>query len=315
MNSPDIARINYMIATYGAKRPDEKRNQELSEYVLAIECKHLQRIFAAKKQQQIPNLITQITIIRPPIPEDKKDLQYPHYYPSSSSSLENIDIEGVPVKFVEYQGENKHHSYDQYCEGYQAYPDFDYFFVMEDDYCMDDLAIDFDQEFVDLYRQKFEKGTGFLCQWFVPSPLHAAISNGLISKQSFQLLGNDAVKAFFETTQYDIGQLKFSAMFTRFSVEHQDTSKEHKMTFFVTGAKCIETFVCRTDNAANPPIRKRVIITCQEADMDHDYSTQYTPEQLWDHLLCNETTLIPFEDRKQDEEKVKRRYIFTTRMY
>ena len=271
-----VTSINYLIATYGAKRTNPSCNQPLSEYVLSIQCRQLQQIFAAKKQQQIDNYISQITIIQPTLSAISEDMKYTHYY-----SSEMNEIEGVPVKYVSYTGANKHHSYDQYIEGYMAYPEFDYYFVMEDDYCMHTAATTFDHEFVRIYQETFPANTGYLCQMIASPPLHASISNGMISRESFVALGEDPLQSFF-ASGYDFGQLKFSNMWTRFSVDHQDTSKEHTITFFVTGDKTIVTFTPKT----NPTLVKhQVIITCQEADIEHDYSTQLTAEECWNFSI------------------------------
>ena len=228
----------------------------------------------------------------PPVPSHKQ--KYAHYYDFNVTS-----IAGIPIKYVDYEGKNEHHSYDQWIQGYLAYPDFDYFMIVEDDYTIDLSNIHFDHEFVSMYQDTFSNNIGYLSQLVWQKPLvHAAISNGMLSKETFLALGPDPLKEYYSTHYYC--QLNFSVMFDRFKIEHRDTSKQHIVSFYHTHPREIILFVDGTEDQ-----KHKCIITCQEADISSNYS-RMSAEECWKTILHS----LPFHAEPQEQEIIKQRYVF-----
>lgn len=265
--------INYVIATCAA---DRGQKVAIAEHALAIQLYQLQQIFKQKQSKQLSNWIAQITIVIPPVIGKRA---FEHYY---DKSLKNL--EGVPVVYLDYYGANKHASYDQWIQAYMAFPEFDYTIIIEDDYCFDIQAVTFDQDWVQIYKSAFPDNIGYLSQWACiesrTSNIHAAVSNGLISRESWERLGSDPLALFYACKTYHC-QLDFSVMWSRVGVPLADTKQAHKLTFFHTTALLITHFVSpkelETQQFETKPVS---ILTVQEADTLHDYS-KLSAKNLW----------------------------------
>jgi hypothetical protein len=177
--------INYTIASYPGKT-SSRIFQDNSEYVLTIQLKHLQVIFENKIKNGIDNLIKQITIVRT---KPKDSNYYLKYY-----EVENLqDICGVPIVFLDYEGDNTNHSYDQWLQSYVKYNDIEYHLFIEDDYCIDTDNLTFDKELVDLYKKTFPNNNGYLCSLTAIESgiLCASISNGFIHRSNINKISLD----------------------------------------------------------------------------------------------------------------------------
>jgi len=225
--------INYIIATYAGKTSGRLLDKN-SEFVLDKQLDVLYNLFLKKKELGIENLIEQITIVYPTTVNDP----YPNYYQTEKwqNMFKNI-------VFLQYIGQNKHHSYDQYIQAMQKYQEYDYNIIIEDDYC---ISLDnpyFDLELVQEYKEKFPQNIGYLCTWcpdYPPwAPKHAAISNGMISKATIQSIKNPL--EYFYTLR-DHSQKMFSYLFTDHGIELKDISDKYKIFFYYTGDPVIQDY-------------------------------------------------------------------------
>lgn len=141
-------------------------------------------------------------IAHPPLPATYISLHMDKLRECDSSKLYQIFIlkakaSNIDTGFYEYSGEglppikeidypNLAQSYGQWARFLGEYPDFDYYILIEDDYCLDNVnAISL---LIEEYEKKLPNG-GFLCSRILHNPTHAAISNGVVS-------GKTAVEVF-----------------------------------------------------------------------------------------------------------------------
>src|SRR5437868_811022 len=117
--------ISYIIATYSGK--EHVSNGDLSENVLDCQIRQLECLLRNKEKEKIPNHINTLCIVSPHV--DRKN-EYENYYKFEEwkELLEPFDIEIVRVQYV---GDNKHHSYDQWIQGWLACSS-DYYLLCED---------------------------------------------------------------------------------------------------------------------------------------------------------------------------------------
>src|SRR6478752_9724721 len=146
--------LNYIIATYSGIY----RTHENKEYVLQRQLQQLYKILKAGKL----SLLKQVTIVCP----TPRHPAYPKYYQSRMwSYVFEREFPHVKLVYLDYHGANEDHSYDQWLQGYVAYPNFDYYLFMEDDYCFDLQQTAFDRALVDMYLRRFPENIGYLSTW------------------------------------------------------------------------------------------------------------------------------------------------------
>lgn len=212
--------INYIIASY----PGTERNKEMKGYSLILQTLVLEKCDLS--------LVSQITIVRT---KPKGDF-YPHYYNVKSS------INNVPVVFLEYEGENKHHSYDQYLQAYLKYPNFSYYIFMEDDYCT--MNKDFDKILVEMYKEKFKNNIGYLCNYATDKLFkigyHVSISNGIISRETLESIP-DILNTYYSIDE-EIPQLQFSYLFDKFKIPFTDFCDKYACLFWNSEHKIMVKF-------------------------------------------------------------------------
>jgi hypothetical protein len=225
--------INYVIASYSGIIKLRK-GDETSPYVLQYNLSALFDILLKKKKYGIENLISQVTIVCP----KPRTEPYPNFY-RKDYWVEQFatHLPNVAIVFMDYVGENKHASYDQWIQAYLKYPDFDYYMLIEDDYCIHPTCVSFDAELVDMYKENFSNDIGYLCSMAgnMGCPTyHAAISNGLISGKSFKSLGPDIL-----TKYYNVGiqtnnacQISFSLLFTASGIPLADMVNVYQAPFY-----------------------------------------------------------------------------------
>lgn len=89
-------------------------------------------------------------------------------------------------KLIEFEVPNENLSYGQWIKAIQKYPNFDYYFLIEDDYFPS--CYDFAQRAIVLHQQKLPNG-GYLASYCCETPNlypnHAAVSNGLVDRNTF----------------------------------------------------------------------------------------------------------------------------------
>lgn len=215
-------RINYIIATYaGCDIP--RRDAVVANLGLDPQLKCLEAIFQKKKKAKIPNYISQITVVCP----EPREGEIEGYY------KRDVWPKRLPVVYQEYVGKNWDFSYDQWLQAYEKYPDFDYYIMMEDDYSMDPDAIDFDSELVRIYHKKFPQNIGYLCQWATDTrffPFHAAMSNGMVSRETFEAIGSP-LKTYYanHTSMFrgSVSQMAFSQLFQDRDISIEDISDDY----------------------------------------------------------------------------------------
>lgn len=224
--------INYIIATYSGKY----REHEDKHYVLQKQLENLYHILQQKHENKIDNHIKRVTIICPAVKDNH--IEYPNYYQKEKwyKNFEELKKSGVDceIKFIDYEGNNIDHSYDQWIQGYLHVSYCEYNLLMEDDYCIEKHEIEFDKELIDIYNKKFKDGVGYLCCFASNAnnhKYHAAISNGLISTKTFEKIGSDVLEKYYAMTKtVNYPQLKFSYLFTE---EHKIPLDDISDTFII----------------------------------------------------------------------------------
>lgn len=248
--------INYIIASYSGvlftRLPNEK-----PEDFLQIQLEHLKFILNEKKEKNIPNLIKNIIIICP----KPKGCFYENYYQKEKW----ISILDVPIHFVDYVGDNKYHSYDQYIQGYN-YLKADYYLIIEDDYCIDKNNLYFDIELVNYYKKIFPNNIGYLCSYACKHSdkvyMHGAISNGLISNDTFKQYDNPLQEFYKLKSCNQCPQVMFSILFLMKNIEIKDMSDTYTTHFWSSSKRKFEQF-------NNLNIEKNIFLPIQMFTMNY----------------------------------------------
>lgn len=210
--------LHYIIATYCGTK---------TEYALEIQLQQLLTIILAGKL----TALKQITVM---CPQAKlEDTIKPNYYDKEKwNFIFQTHCKDVGLVFAPYIGENKHASYDQWIQGYLLYPNFNYHLLIEDDYFIHPSQLTFDQDIIDVYNGILSQGNtdvGYVCSYATTTGshhYHATISNGIVNKKTFELLGPDILDKYYTCAEeYPIEQVAFSDMFIKnnisvFSFEH-----------------------------------------------------------------------------------------------
>lgn len=231
--------ISYIIATYSGK--DHINNKELSPHVLQIQLKQLEQFIKHKKK----TLIKEIIVMCPQVPEEN---QFKNYYLQDHwlTIFSNLDI---TLQFIIYTGNNKYHSYDQWIQGCNKATG-DYFLLIEDDYCLDYTNNTLDIDLITCYHEQFENNIGYLASWApIDDPYHgyhAAISNGLISKETFNTIKNPLCQ-FYGIKKSIYPQVNFSHLFLINNIEIKDFRDTFKVLFWNSWENRIEDYSLNKD--------------------------------------------------------------------
>ena len=140
-------RINLVISTYSGKyykfnSTNDTINKDKENYLK----------YNLLMLNNIPNNLTQITIMKPKI--NKEHTEIPDYY-----NFENIDIKNIKNIIKIYECENCGISYGQFFTAIFKDIDFDYYIFIEDDYMI--FLDNFDSILVKLYSS--QNNSDFLC--------------------------------------------------------------------------------------------------------------------------------------------------------
>lgn len=178
----------YIIATYSGS--DHHHNGALSEDVLDIQIMTLIRWL-----QNNPNAKhhpTDIVVVCPS-PKSSSSSSWPRYYrwEEWTNTIRNTGVE-IGLHSLQYVGDNKHHSYDQYLQGVEAFPGMDHYLFIEDDYTIDPSNSTVFEDMFQIYDKLFGDETiGILSSWWSDDHthgFHAAISNSLVSGKTMEKL-------------------------------------------------------------------------------------------------------------------------------
>ena len=215
--------LNYVIATYAGRD---------TQYVLECHLQHLLAIMMGGKLTELK----QVTVMCPPVKaKDKHNYKGKYYDISRWQAIFERAGAGVALVFEEYVGSNEYASYDQWIQAYLRYPNFDYYLLIEDDYVPYASQLTFDADLVALYKESLIKNDtqiGYLCTYACNDHgmFHASISNGLVSRQTFETMGQSILEKFYDIPHYS--QLAFSELFTRHNIPIFDWADKYVAIFW-----------------------------------------------------------------------------------
>lgn len=178
----DPIRINYVIATFSGISPRRERvDKGITPSTLQLHLQHLIPLLPSC------TMVKQITIVRPHVDTHQK---YQDYYDISTYVDHIENTIGIPVKIIDINNYTTGVSYSQYRHTYSAYPDFDFYMLLEDDWVP--VQHMFDKILLDAWSAKYKttSDNGYLCMWYPTNTNypHAAISVGIISKVALETL-------------------------------------------------------------------------------------------------------------------------------
>lgn len=221
-------KINYIIATYSGVTHSRRFNH--CENCLDFQLETLKNILVKKKELGLECLINQITIVVPEPVEGTIVFQNYYRFDKWKNMFESINI---PFRFQLYQGQNIHHSYDQWLQGIIAgINDYTHHIIMEDDYSIHPDCIDFDAKLIEIYKDKFKDNIGYLsekCGYDDINKFHSWISNGIISSDTLKKM-NEPLKTFYSYNLYP--QLGFSYLFYSNNIPLADYSEHYRVPFW-----------------------------------------------------------------------------------
>ena len=221
--------ISYIIATYEGS--NHTSNKDYSDIVL-----HTQMLELFKYLETSTNIIKEVIIVKPPVSPENA---YKGYYRFGEwkRKLDNYD---VVLKIVPYIGDNKHHSYDQWIQGFQVATG-DYFLFLEDDYCINSEYLEADIELMKHYNELFPSKKGYMCQMTDDKyhGFHAAVSNGMISRTTFESMP-DPLNHFYSIQANRWPQVNFSHLFFENGIEIKDYREKFGVLFWNSYEENIE---------------------------------------------------------------------------
>jgi hypothetical protein len=247
-------KINYIIASYSGVTYSRRFSH--CQDCLDFQLQTLKNILVKKKEQNLPCLIKRITII---VPEPLPDVTVFKNYYRYDKWKQMFESTKIPIIFQLYQGQNIHHSYDQWLQGIIAsINDYTHHIVMEDDYCINPDCIDFDSKLIEIYKEKFNDNIGYLsekCGYDDVNKHHSWISNGIISSDTLKKI-NDPLNTFYSYHLYP--QIGFSFLFYNNNIPLADYSDYFRVPFWNhTEAKII-------DFSNNKEIKEACIVPVEE---------------------------------------------------
>jgi len=236
--------ISYIIASYAGR--EHVSNRQYSEYVLQLHFIHLVKALSAQR-----DLVKEVILVIPPTGHP-----FQEYYniPKWTCELKAI---GVDLVCVNYIGTNNFHSYDQWIQGCNVARG-DYFILIEDDYSLDSENPNALNDLVQCYNQVFTDSKGYLCGLVAGPPRHAAISNGIISRKTFEHIP-DMLNQFYQLHTlkgYEAyPQITFSILFTNFELPIEDYRHRFKSLFWNSFKNDFEDFSVVDTNHIFVPVQ------------------------------------------------------------
>jgi hypothetical protein len=234
-DSPGKPKINYIIATHAGTYIKRKKDIYTSK-VLRYHMYILSQSLTANSN------IKQITIVKPDYPDT-----IGYYDISPYDKL----LEEKGIKVENFVVSNEGISYTQYLKAFQKYTDFDYYIIMEDDWSVNINYRNFDNALLSLYKITFSDEIGFLNCWspnnskfclggpgFWGQQFHSAITLGIFSKKTIDILLNNLVNIF-------VGQMEFSLIIINNSIPIIDLNQaglSTKILFWITESNLIRDY-------------------------------------------------------------------------
>ena len=186
--------LNYIIAS---SNNTLERREPFDKYCKYILQYHLQVL---NKLLDTTTIVKQITI------GCQMSDDYSGEYYNIQKQIDEIRQKGIRVEQLQLPKEGI--SYTQYVRCYEAFPEYDYYLLMEDDWVIniDSPRIPFDTFLVNLYEKTFSDKMGFLNCWspkdgiFIPKKgkggfyghiHHSAIALGILSNAAFKAFINN----------------------------------------------------------------------------------------------------------------------------
>lgn len=222
---PPKKTLNYVIATYAGISAIRGRDNQ-AESNLHTHMSELAKVcsISTVKPDQITIVIAKCN-----------GAKYDNYYRFEEWKKLFPDVIIIALEF-EF---SDLYSYGQWLWAYKNFNNFDYYIVMEDDYVC--FKPNFVQILISLFQQKFKTPLGYLGTYVSnlggnPENRHCAISNGIISRESFHVLGNQEIEQFRKILgpKFCGGdcQLYFCKMLALHSVPMDDFSREYKALYW-----------------------------------------------------------------------------------
>jgi hypothetical protein len=166
------AKVCYVIATWSGRR--RAGNKAFHKNPIIYLKKHFGQL---EKMQHSLDLIVLA------IPHNSSE---PEEFTDYLSKLPKV-INGAPIVFL--RRENIGQSYGSYSDAFTAYPSYDYYIFMEDDYAP--TVDNFDEILIQMFEASPE--CGYLCSYGhnkPPEGAHAAISNGISNHSTLTQIMN-----------------------------------------------------------------------------------------------------------------------------
>lgn len=221
--------MNCIIATYPGQIPDRKNYWD--PYSLQIVLAQFLRIFREKVETKQQCLVKQLTIVQP---LKLSHPRHPNYYERrywTRKFKPYFNQLGIKLVYLPYKEENLYYSYGQWIHAIKSFPEYKYHMVMEDDYCIS--GCNFDLDLVKEYDKTFPSGRGYLVTLFSrmgKHPLHAAISNGLITYDTIRKFDIPMLDKYLK--QYNHIQLAFSYMLSENQVPIWGLENKYRAWFW-----------------------------------------------------------------------------------
>lgn len=213
--------LNYIIATYNGNK---------LEYTLQTQLQTLYSLIMRKQTKYL----SQITIVCPPTKSKHKAFDY--YY-QKELWLELFNQTDIKLVYLDYEGENNTASYDQWLQAYLAFPNFEYYIFIEDDYTVHPSLVDFDTKLVGNYKKNVND-TGYLCSYASKLhgfPHHAAISNGIVNNKTLKLLGENILEDYYKLAKTTHCQIAFSNLLTTNGLDIKSMHDDFAAWFWCSG--------------------------------------------------------------------------------
>lgn len=204
--------VNWLIATYAA-----------THTCMALE-QQLQSLFMYMYKSIDMIRITQVTVIVPPVRECDQDRNCGANYYNEAKWFKLLERVGIKLVTLPYVGTNQYASYDQWIQGYLAYPNFQWYICIEDDYLIHpDAPSNMVDQLVYFHDSSAVTGKGVyactLASTMGPMlenlPYHSAVSNGIIGREAFAAIPN-ILETFYKMVDESPlrdSQIAFSNMF------------------------------------------------------------------------------------------------------
>lgn len=214
--------ISYIIASYAGS--NRTSNGDFSASILQIQLSKLTSLSPESKR-----VLGEVIVV---CPTELKSRAYPEFYQKEK---------WPGVRFIDFPGPNLFQSYDQYIVAMTRHAKHEYYLLMEDDYCLNvEENPNCLQDLLLCYHDKFPNDIGYLCSMVhtnIEHGRHAAISNGIISRKTRDILGSTMLDEFYKLG-YTI-RLPAQTLFSRLFDSRGISIEDYRDTFEVLFLKAI----------------------------------------------------------------------------